>query len=292
MVSPQKVSQSKNLYIDVNVCTATNSTKSIRVMLNSSTNRVLFVEKNNSKSPIKITNLSESKSGTLFFNSNIGSRLTECVNIDFAYTNNLSKSLENVKTNCPTGPFDVVGKLKWCGEVRTVLVGKEKNVEKCVRDGVLGDQSGVMKISIWGDMINSIVEDTVYIFKNVIVQSYHGIKLTTTVNTVTEESPINIDVIWGEEVMPELTTLTCTEIISSKVSSFLCCVNISCCRKVVPFPGELTVTCNNPTCRRKMLVKKCLPRVNVEITVERDGSQINLTMFENILKSFFNDINY
>ena len=149
MVSLQKVSQSKNLYIDVNVCTATNLTKSICVMLNLSTNRVLC-RKNNSKSPIKITNLSESKSGTLFFNSDIGSRLTECVNIDFAYTNNLTKSLENVKTNRPTGPFDVVGKLKWCGEIRTILVGKEKNVEKCVRDGVLGDQSGVMKISIWG----------------------------------------------------------------------------------------------------------------------------------------------
>lgn len=281
-VSPQKISSSRNEYVDVNVSTGQNTTKTIRAMLNKTTRRNLFVEKKNDKAPVVITNLSEAKSGTLFFNSNVGSRLTECDDIEFIYESSTVSSIADIKKDPPTGSFDILGKVKWIGAERSVKVGVDKTREKKVRDGVLGDQSGEIKISIWGDLIDELLAEEVYMFKNVVIQHYNGIKISTTINTALEISGKHLDVDW-ENFIPDEHEVTVDSVLSCKVESFLCCVNVNCGRKVVPFPGERCVSCLS--CKRKMLVKRCCKKFNAEITISKtDDNQLTLTIFEKQLR--------
>ena len=262
---------------------AKNETMTIRAMLNNTTSMSLFLEKNNSKTPVVLSQLSPSKSGTLFFNTNVGSRISDCQHISFKYENETYATVTTIKSNPPTGSFNTIAKIKWLGVTRFVKIGAEKKIEKAVRDGVLGDQSGQIKISIWGKLIEEIEEDIPYIIKNVVTQNYQGLKVVATVNTTVEEHNNNIAVEWEEEV-PNSFRIQCAEVLSCKATSFRSCVNIICRRKVVPFPGEVSVTCSS--CRRKMLVKRCSESVTVELTVENNNQQIILTVFEKVLKEF------
>ena len=56
----------------------------MRVMANSSTSRNVFMGKCNSKTPVQLSGINDA-SGTLFFNSNTGSCITELSNINFKY---------------------------------------------------------------------------------------------------------------------------------------------------------------------------------------------------------------
>ena len=65
-VSPQKTSQTRNQYFDVNIQTDSYERKNVRVMINSNTSRSLFLQKSKSKSPVTLINLSPTKTTTFF----------------------------------------------------------------------------------------------------------------------------------------------------------------------------------------------------------------------------------
>ena len=119
-----------------------------------------------------------------------------------------------------------------------------------------------------------------------VVQHKFWTKLT---NVIPSSSGIEVD--W--EKIPLSADLVgsiicCPEVVSVKNMEYKCCVNIGCQKKIVPFPGEMTVKCNNPTCRRKMKVSRCKSTFTIEVTLEDDKmEQQVVTMFPNMVNKPF-----
>ena len=80
------MSARNNPYFDIQLKTDRTVCKTVKVTGNINTKRTLFLEKVESKTPIRLSGLSPSKSGVLLFNSNTGSRMLENVHLEFKYT--------------------------------------------------------------------------------------------------------------------------------------------------------------------------------------------------------------
>ena len=158
--------------------------------------------------------------------------------------------------------------------------------------GVLADSKSNIKISIWSEtLINEIVELKTYSFQNLVVQHYQGVKLASTTNTSLNNVDEDVTVDWDDiKVKVDVNKLCCPTVSCVKSSTFYLCISLSCRKKVTPYPGETTVTCSNPGCKRKMLVKRCKASYNVDVTFDTDAEQQqSLTIFERTLVNFFND---
>lgn len=275
-LSPVQTSKRNNSFCDVQLC-CNHESKKVRVMANYNTNMNLFMSKCEAKSPIKMTDVSPTKGGLYFFNTNTGSRMIDEHNVSFKYKANKVTEIKNINTLPPKSLINVGGNLRWLEETRTVMCGKDpQKSERSIRSALLADENGYsIKISIWGDHINKIDENVTYNIKNVISEDYYGIRLATTSNSTFTIEPRQLDINWDDhDITPSTINLCCPDIQSVKVNKFLQCKNRTCKRKVSPYPGDDKVKCENPTCRRKMLVSKCIKSVSVEITFsEKDNPE-------------------
>ena len=147
-------------------------------------------------------------------------------------------------------------------------------------------------MSIWGkDIIQQTDEDKLYKFTNLIVQNYQGGKLSTTAMTAfvhVQNASLNINLVQIDLLSTSNQLVSSAQVASVKIDTFLTCVNIDC-KKVVPFPGEISVTGTNGKCRRKMLIQRCPKTFSYELTVqeEQNSKQFILTAFLNTLQKFF-----
>ena len=96
-VSQNKASHKNNTFFDIQI-QQVDCTKKICVMANSSTSRNVFMGKCNSKTPVPLSGINDA-SGTLFFNSNTGSHITELSNINFKYKPPSITKLGNLKNS-------------------------------------------------------------------------------------------------------------------------------------------------------------------------------------------------
>ena len=130
-----------------------------------------------------------------------------------------------------------------------------------------------------------------YSFRNLVVQHYQGIKLASTTNTSLNNADEDVTVDWDStKVKVDINKLCCPTVSCVKSSTFYLCISLSYRKKVTPYSGETTVTCSNPGCKRKMLVKRCKASYNVDVTFDTDGEQQQtLTIFERTLVCFFHD---
>ena len=87
-------------------------------------------------------------------------------------------------------------------------------------------------------------------------------------------------------VRPIPDALVCCPVVETAlVQSFYIGVNIVCKKKVTTYSGELTTTCQNPRCKRKMLLQRCKQAYLVELTLTNaDGNQEIYTVFPERLK--------
>ena len=100
-------------------------------MGNYNTQRNLFVSKCESKSPIKLSCLRPTATGLIFYNSNIGSRITDVPGVTFKYENTEKVSMKNIEDIiAPKTIIDFTGNIKWIGELRSVLCGKGDKKER------------------------------------------------------------------------------------------------------------------------------------------------------------------
>ena len=87
-------------------------------------------------------------------------------------------------------------------------------------------------------------------------------------------------------VSSETKTWGCLFIDSVKVNKYLLCVVRDCRKKEKPNPGNESVLCKNPTCKRKMFVSQCKKAINAELLLtdkEDDTKQITFTLFDQTL---------
>ena len=113
-MTPVKQSQaSSNLYFDVKVQTANQESKIVKVMhqKGDGCKRHIFVDKMNAQQPVKISNLSVTASGTMFFNKGAGIQDLPSHTITFQYEvqDPFEVTMVNSLMKSTTGNFNVGG---------------------------------------------------------------------------------------------------------------------------------------------------------------------------------------
>ena len=282
-VSPTKISARRNKYFDIQVAIDESSCRKVRVMETPTTTRLLFMEKQEARNPVKLVHIKDSENGIAFFNSNMGSKVEAVETLPFCFARNEPLNISEIHDGVHGGNFSVKGKLRWQQEEREVFAGGKKVIRR-VRDGIIADASGHTLISVWGDLLDQITEDSAFELTNVVTQEFHGLKLCTTMDTQFKVVPDDFVVDWQEVIEP-LEKVCCPTITSVKVSKYCVCVNLDCRRKVMPYPGETTVTCHG--CRRKMLLSRCNEYACEVSFVDANQIKTIVTIFPKVLTEYF-----
>eukprot|EP00794_Sanderia_malayensis_P013286 gene13286-14661_t len=255
-VSPKKTSRMNNSYFDVQMQTSETLSAKIRIMESPTVKRSLFLEHNESKSPVKLSGISCTNAGPDFFNTNTGSRLHDVEMLPFCCKQPQPILIINLQNDHQQGNFSIAGQLKWLHDART------------------------------GDLINHVQEYLACKVTNVVTVSFNGLKLSTiAASTFTLTSKVFDISMQSIQSSDAKYTLCCPDIISVKIHPYLVCVNFDCKKKVTPYPGDATVSWKS--CKRRMLIKKCKQSYSCEITLQKkDEKQITLTIFPDVVNNF------
>ena len=283
---PVKQSQaSSNLYFDVKVQTANQESKIVKVMhqKGDGCKRHNFVDKMNAQQPVKISNLSVTASGTMFFNKGAGIQDLPSHTITFQYEvqDPFEVTMVNSLMKSTTGNFNVRGSIKWKGEAH---IPSEKTTQ-FVRDATLTDTSGSIPLSIWGEHITAVEEGNFYTFTECKLWHFYGKCLTTTKSTtVSAAEEQDLTKVKQQEVQ---NWICCPEILNVAVSPFLTCNNKDCKKKITSPPGSNIAKCLN--CNRSMLIKNCYVDMTVSLNLEKDGKVFPVTAFPKVVSAFLQE---
>lgn len=258
MTVNSNVSKSGNEFIDVLMKTTETENAIIRIMKNSNSSISigLLTGYKSSSQPVQFSNLSPSSTtGTFFFNSFRGSRIQTSNQVTFSYDSSAVTPIKEILCQ-NVGTYDVVGSLKWLKESIMVTTS---NGELPLREAVLYDGTGDIKLTVWNDLIDSVIEEKQYSITNLSLRNFYGQKLSTTKMTTfsvtdsNDTSPILSPVRYQTYLSDEMTTkivneLCCPEIINLELELYPGCTN--CQKSVVLQPGVKIVTC--PHCKHTM----------------------------------------
>ena len=62
-----------------------------------------------------------------------------------------------------------------------------------------------------------------------------------------------------------------------------------CNRKLNPVAGETKVQCSNPKCNSKQFLSKCPCGLNIDLQIEKDGKETEITIFPAIIDQFLDE---
>ena len=156
-----------NHYYDVRLKTSPKDVNSIRVMTkqNPAIKRNLFQQKKDASQPVKMTQLTKTETGIVFFNSNCGSRIEDIPSVPFMNTPIDELNLIDIKDKF-SGDFTIKGCIRWVKDVAEVPVNNHSETKagnaRFVRDAIISDGTFHLPISVWGDTINQINEFQYY----------------------------------------------------------------------------------------------------------------------------------
>ena len=283
-----------NKYFDVRLKTSGTTTDIIRVMTkqNPGIKIQLFKDKKFASQPVKLTNVTKVASGTLFFNSNRGSRIEDVSAVTFKNTPLKDLKLIDIKDKF-SGTFTVKGCIKWLKEAT-----QPSPSAGLVRDAMLADGTHHIPISILKDTIDLAEEGKYYKFINVAAKYFFGQKLYITDSTeviILEEGDaptINWEAIDlnPPQVTPKkatMMTLHSPDILSVKLNFYPICIRSKCSKKITVLPGDEVVQCKDCGC--SMLLEKCKCGFNGTIEFEHDSKEINLTVFADTLGKYLKE---
>ena len=188
------------------------------------------------------------------------------------------------------GTFDVTACMKWLSEKIEV----ESTNVNYLRECVLFDGTDHILLTIWGDLINTVQENTWYLWQQVNVKNYFGLKLSTTKKTNVTKCveqreavtlpPSDFDAYLehSHSVSEKLRkTLCCPELLNVVVEIFPGCTNSQCGKSVTIIPGNKLVTCMH--CNRTMRADKFCCTFNCILSF----SEVALVLPLNIISAYF-----
>ena len=190
--------------------------------------RHIFVDKMNAQQPVKISNLSVTASGTIFFNKGEGIQDLPSHTISFQYEvqDPFEVTMDSSLMKSTTGKFNVRGSIS----------GKERRTSPQKRPPnpsvmpPLTDTSGSIPLFIiWGEHITAVGEGNFYRFIECKLHHFYGKCLTTTKSTT----------------VPAAEKQDLTKVKQQKMQNWICCpeiLNVA----VSPF-----FTCDNKDCKKK-----------------------------------------
>ena len=181
--------------------------------------------------------------------------------------------------------------IMWTREERSVRCG-ERQVERRVRDGMMGDETNIIKITVWGDLLDQIEEDSMYHFKGLAASNKDDeLTVATNFNTmITKYKDEQLKVNWEKyDIKSEINFICCPGVISTKLNVFSQCP--ICKKKVVPMLGENVTLCTNIVCKRKFILHNSMKNYNIQLMVldQTTKEMQNITIFPNVLSKLYSD---
>ena len=237
------------------------------------------------KTPVLLESVSTAKSGMVFFNSNIGSRISDYQQIPFKYENDEIKTVEQCHQLPTKTIVDVIGNLKWTDDTREVMCGLNKDQKRKVRDAVLADETKSIPVSIWNELIDQIDPNITYHFKNLVSEDFNGTRLSSTACTEllqSEKKHIN----WKDFNTAMLKSICFPTMLSIRFNRYFNC--LKCGKKVIPHAGENRVRCTADKCGMLMPVERCKSSFCVDMFLMDSKSpeeQQTITFFLNAVQS-------
>lgn len=244
--------------------------------------------------PVKFKNVSITNNGTCFFNTFRGSTIEEGVVVDFKADENCSLTINELKTKA-NGTFTISVTMKWFGELEKheTRNGTMKNLRECI----VYDGTDDIMLTIWGDLLDLqfIERSQWYIFENVNLKHYFGLKLATTPMTTAKEcEPVreidwnDVDITKYERIKSEANalmnpSLCCPVIVNVCIEIFDACSNPICKEKVTIVPGERSVQCIH--CSRSMTPTMCSTAFHAVLQFQ--NVELNLPL--HVLEEFLNE---
>ena len=275
--------------------------KRVRAVCFAKDKRTTLLEKQNTLSPVKISNYILGPSWTgegqeIRINdmSIIQAPSANEYNFQYIPGENAASELEitelrAVLTDVESGTVvNVKGKIKKGENVE--VVGKN-NLK--MQKSVICDKSGALQITFWEDEIDQIKDGVVYKILNVSVRNRDRIKsLTTTRNSVfMEVEDLDLNKIDENAAYESLnksaleTVLEVETIRSVEVDKYKSCVQ--CSAKFPPGIETSVVKCLR--CGHRMLLNTCQQVVACHFTVLSEETVITLTCFSEVLENLFEE---
>ena len=128
-------------------------------------------------------------------------------------------SIRNIKSK-NTDNFDVRGGIKWLVPAEEVDSHGE---QISLREAILSDKNDHVATTIWESLLEEISEETMYLFQNIFLKDFYGLKLTTTKATmVSREGPVSF-------TLPQDAVTTYMELnrqIKNRLHTKICCPEV------------------------------------------------------------------
>lgn len=149
------------------------------------------------------------------------------------------------------------------------------------------DASNVpIDITIWSQDLYSIInENNFYSLTNMATSFYKNqIRLCTTMATEITRIDFKEQLQWAGTPLSATTNVCCPDLVSVKKREYVSCRNIDWRKKIVIVNNSQIAYCSS--CKRKMLVSKCVATFDFEVIIDLNGQQIKLTAFPDVLEFF------
>ena len=217
---------------------------------------------------------------TIFFNAQRNSIIEE-KKYELEFSNEMH--ITKIKDIDPSSSEQMhfCGIIYWAGKLNTTTDGKT------LREGVIHDETGEHRITVWKEsLINTIEHQSQYIITDCQLRYYNKlIKLTTTWNTVVQQSSLEMDLEPPSMIEddPEHIIICCPEILTIEIKREKICVN--CKMPIVVEENQRHLRCNN--CQKLMLVKRLGERCGGEIQLHKGDQDFTATFDISVFKSYF-----
>ena len=146
--------------------------------------------------------------------------------------------------------------------------------QKSFREAILYDENGHVAITIWENLLEESSEEIMYLFQNIFLKDFYGLKLTITRATI-----VSSEVTTYMELNKQLKNclhpkICCPEVVPVTLDVFLGCTNIACKRPVVVFPDQPSPSWQQYSTTMK--VSKCSCLFHCSLTFEDMEKPLNL----------------
>lgn len=298
-VSPTKSNRANTMeYFDV--CLQTEHNQSQRAVCFTKSKRQLFVDRQQTKMPVKLTNFTMSTNGADILINNM-TQVTQAEDGEYAFQivsppNSQELPflpLKNIETSKPFDIVNVKGKVIKKSKTKTVGRNKLNLVETILSDGTTS-----IKLDIWENHISLVEVGGTYSFIGLWVREWQNVlNLATTqaskIVVLPEEEGGIFSSVSIDENDAEIATGSATDVKVTCISSienierFTQCPNKNCRKKIKQDAGTSLVHCD--LCGHTMKRNRCKKNIYISAMAEISGNQqpTRVIFFKDVLLKIF-----
>ena len=252
----------------------------------SKTKRKLLMDKQESRTPVKISRYTRSTDKTkIIINDATHVAKAEDIEYSFQFHSNENEALSSVEKikNEESEYINILGKIVKIDATKEVSKGH--NNWK-VANAVLADHTGKIDVEFWNDYISSVKVGETYVFRNMRTRCWNDVlKLTTSFSTTisqTCEPPSFDELSYDEDKDEEKAQTVQVPSIEAieRVQKYKTCVR--CARRILQ-PNQRVVSCDN--CGYSARSDHCKTTIHAVVVINTGEDETrHLTIFEDLLR--------